>query len=48
MQWYDPITEQLLILLRAPVTNSELLWIAVPLFATMLIMTFYFGLYKRE
>lgn len=48
MQWYDPIIEQLLILLKAPVTNSELLWIAAPLFVTTLVLTFYFGLYKRE
>ncbi|MBI4141447.1 hypothetical protein HY484_00820 [Candidatus Woesearchaeota archaeon] len=48
MQWYEPIIEQLLILLQAPISNTELLWIATPLLVTILVMTFYFGLYKRE
>ncbi len=35
-------------LLQAPLTAPEILWIATPLAVTFLVMTFYFGVYRRE
>src|SRR3989344_5736472 len=48
MQWYEPILKELLFFVKAPVENTQILWVSVPLFITIIVMTFYFGLYKRE
>lgn len=40
--------EQLNLLLTAPVHEPELIWLLIPLLFTLVVMTFYFGMYRRE
>ncbi|PIN74716.1 hypothetical protein COV18_05850 [Candidatus Woesearchaeota archaeon CG10_big_fil_rev_8_21_14_0_10_37_12] len=44
----ERILEQLFILINAPRLAPELWWVAAPLLFTLLVMSFYFGLYKKE
>jgi len=58
--YYTPIIEQntreflfatkerALLILKAPLTNPDMLWLLVPLILTMLLLEFYFGRYKEE
>lgn len=39
---------RLLDIVKAPYVNKEMLWMAVPLVATMLLLMFYFSRYKEE
>jgi len=40
--------EQLNLLLTAPLHEPELIWVMIPLIFTLLVMTFYFGMYRKE
>ncbi len=44
----DLTLSRLVELIRAPVDHSELLWIVIPLAATLILMELYFGRYKDE
>ncbi|MBD3249893.1 hypothetical protein GF336_07640 [Candidatus Woesearchaeota archaeon] len=44
----DLTLSRLVELIRAPVDHSELLWIVIPLAATLVLMELYFGRYKEE
>ena len=43
-QTYDRVID----LLKAPVINPEMIWMVTPLVIVTLLMTFYFGRYKKE
>ncbi|MBR9703466.1 hypothetical protein GOV10_05475, partial [Candidatus Woesearchaeota archaeon] len=40
--------ERLTTIVAAPARYPEMVWILMPLLITLLLMTFYFGRYKRE
>ena len=40
--------KEFILILKAPSLVPEMWWIITPLFVTFLVMTFYFGVYKRE
>lgn len=46
--FFQNIIAELKLLLKAPIMEPSMVWIILPLIATFLIMTFYFGIYKKE
>lgn len=42
------LVERFIELIRAPIDNSEMLWIVVPLLITLFVMELYFGRYTKE
>jgi hypothetical protein len=43
-----PFTQRILDIFNAPFTHHNMLWMLLPLLATLLLMEFYFGRYKDE
>ena len=42
------VLKETVLLIKAPATNPQMIWITVPLVITTLLMTFYFGKHIKE
>ncbi len=46
--FWPAVWQETQVLVSAPASTPEMLWITIPLAVTLLLMTFYFGMYRKE
>jgi len=46
--FWERTWQEFVLLLKAPLIQPEMWWIITPLIVTFIVMTFYFGVYRRE
>ena len=48
MQFFYATKDRIFTIVKSPITNPDMLWLLIPLIASLILLEFYFGRYKEE